>query len=192
MSLYGVFFLPEPYCGLPQESDLPKHRIFSVDSIGRNFGCRDQKMDSSSALESYGSLLSNAPSLATIVWLLAKLQHERPATMLCQKNIHHVRIKKNKTIFIVLECVESICGMILARKSVQGRWKRFTGRCASSFWKYFISKSASGANFPIIRVLFGRGWKKHYILRLLVRKVFLLWESLCRKRILRWNIFKMS
>ena len=35
--------------------------------ICRNFGCRDQKMDSSSALESYGSLLSNAPSLATIV-----------------------------------------------------------------------------------------------------------------------------
>ena len=92
-----VFFLPEPYCGLSQESDLPKHLNFSVDSIGRDFGCRDQKMDSSSALESYGSLLSNAPSLATIVWLLAMLQHESPATMICKKKhtlfSHHKKSK---------------------------------------------------------------------------------------------------
>ena len=60
-------FFGTGYYGLPHESDLPKLNIFPLDGIGRNFGCRDQKMDSSSALESYGSLLSNAPSLVAIV-----------------------------------------------------------------------------------------------------------------------------
>ena len=38
-----------------------------------------RKIDSSSALESYGSLLCNAPSLATIGEVLATLQHETSA-----------------------------------------------------------------------------------------------------------------
>ena len=50
-------------------------------------------------------------------------------------------------IFIVLECAGSICDMFLTNKNVQGRWKRFTGRCASLVLKISISKTASGTNF---------------------------------------------
>ena len=62
-----MFFFADHCGGAPHELDLPKHNIFSLDGIDRNFESRDRKMDSSGALESYGSLLSNAPSLATIV-----------------------------------------------------------------------------------------------------------------------------
>ena len=51
-----------------------------MDGIGRNFGCRDQKMDYSSALESYWFLLSNAPLLAMIRAVLAMIQHEMSAS----------------------------------------------------------------------------------------------------------------
>ena len=89
----------QPYCGLPHTQICP---ITSLDGIDRNFGSRNQKMGSSSALESYESLLSNAQSLAAIVWLLAKLEYERPTTMLCQKkhtvHAHMGPLNKNKTI----------------------------------------------------------------------------------------------
>ena len=55
---YGVFFFAYHCGGAPHELDLPQHNNFSLDGIDRNFGSRDRKMDSSRALESYGSLLS--------------------------------------------------------------------------------------------------------------------------------------
>ena len=57
----------------------PKCTIFSLDSIGRGFACISRKTDSSGALDSYGSLLSNAPSLVKIGAVLAMIQHERSA-----------------------------------------------------------------------------------------------------------------
>ena len=56
-----------------------KSSFFSLDAIARNIESIDREMDSSTALESYGSLLSNAPSLTTIREVLAKLQHETSA-----------------------------------------------------------------------------------------------------------------
>ena len=64
---YGADFFADHCAGAPHELDFPKHNSFSLDCIDRNFACRDRKMDSSDALESYGSLFSNAPSLAAIV-----------------------------------------------------------------------------------------------------------------------------
>ena len=54
-----------------------KGPFFSLDSIDRTFANTARKMDSSSTLESSVSLLSNAPSLATIRTVLVMLQHER-------------------------------------------------------------------------------------------------------------------
>ena len=48
--------------------------------MGRNVGRIDRMKDSSSALDSYGSLLSNAPSLAIIRVVLAMMQQERSAS----------------------------------------------------------------------------------------------------------------
>ena len=59
--------------------DVQKKPFFTLDGIGRIFGCIDREMDSSSALYSYGPLLSNAPSLATIRAVHAMIQHARSA-----------------------------------------------------------------------------------------------------------------
>ena len=48
--------------------------------FGRNYGCNDRIEVSSITLDSYGSLVSNAPSLAIIRAVLAMLQHERSAS----------------------------------------------------------------------------------------------------------------
>ena len=49
-------------------------------SMERNFGRIGRMKDSSTTLDSYGSLLSNAPSLAIIRAVLAMIQHETSAS----------------------------------------------------------------------------------------------------------------
>ena len=48
--------------------------------LGRNYGCNGRIKLSSTTLESYGSLLSNEPSLAIIRAVLAMIEHERSAS----------------------------------------------------------------------------------------------------------------
>ena len=60
----------------------------------RNFGRIGLMKDSSSALDSYGSLLSNAPSLAIIRAVLAMIQRERSVSK--AKNIRVKPIGKTK------------------------------------------------------------------------------------------------
>ena len=61
----------------------------------RNFGRIDRMKDSSSALDSYGSLLSNAPSLAIIRAVLAMLQHERSASKTKNFRVQHIAKTKD-------------------------------------------------------------------------------------------------
>ena len=62
--------------------------FFTLDGIGRIFGFIDREMDSSSALDSYEPLLSNAPSVATTRAVCAKIQHERSA-----RNLDFLKVK---------------------------------------------------------------------------------------------------
>ena len=61
----------------------------------RNFGRIGRMKDSSSALDSYGSLLSNAPSLAIIRAVLAMIQHERSASKTKNFRVKHVAKTKD-------------------------------------------------------------------------------------------------
>ena len=65
--------------------------FFSRDVWCCNLANTARKIDSSSALESYGPLLSNAPSLASIRALLAKLEHE---TSTCKTKIFKMKNPK--------------------------------------------------------------------------------------------------
>ena len=62
---------------------------------GRNIACTVRKMDSSSALESSGSLLSNAPSLAIIRAVLAMIHHERSASKTKNFRVQHIAKTKD-------------------------------------------------------------------------------------------------
>ena len=64
------------------------HTFLSLRSIGHNYVNIDKKMNSSSAFESYGPLLSNAPSVATTRAVCAKIQHERSA-----RNLDFLKVK---------------------------------------------------------------------------------------------------
>ena len=55
----------------------PRDIFLNMGWFGRSFGCNGRINVSSTALDSYGSLLFNAASLAIIRAVLAMIQHER-------------------------------------------------------------------------------------------------------------------
>ena len=63
--------------------------------FGRNYGCNDRIEVSSTTLDSYGSLVSNAPSLAIIRAVLAMLQHERAASKTKIFKVQHIAKTKD-------------------------------------------------------------------------------------------------
>ena len=58
----------------------PRDIFLNMGWFGRSFGCNGRIKVSSTALDSYGSLLFNAASLAIIRAVLAMIQHERSAS----------------------------------------------------------------------------------------------------------------
>ena len=63
--------------------------------FGRNYGCNGRTEVSSTTLDSYGSLLSNAPSHAIIRAVLAMIQHERSVSTTKNFRVQHIAKTKD-------------------------------------------------------------------------------------------------